>query len=60
MIHSESFRKLPQHLRERILERLRQVVEQPESEPRYAYLEPAERQRIGGILSETVPGFARR
>jgi hypothetical protein len=60
MIHSDCFRKLPQHLRERILERLHRVVEQPESEPRYAYLETAERQRLGEILTETVPGFARR
>ncbi len=60
MIHSDSFRQLPQHLRERILTRLHRVLEQPESEPRYGYLTSEERQRIAGILSETVPGFALR
>lgn len=59
LIHSESFRQLPSPLRERILTRLRTILEKPAEEPRYAHLEAGERRAIADILTETVPGYAR-
>ncbi len=60
LIYSDTFRQLPEHLRDRILERLHRILDEPELEPRYAHLEAAERKSIREILTETLPGFARR
>ena len=60
LIYSATFHQLPEHLRERVLERLHRILDEPELEPRYAHLEEAERKSIRHILTETLPEFARR
>jgi len=55
LIYSDSFRQLPETLKQRILDRLREVLQSREPEARYAYLPSEERQRIYEILRETHP-----
>lgn len=59
LIHSDTFRQLPEHLRTRILERLHRILEHPSEEPRYAHLDASERREIAEILTATVPGYSR-
>jgi hypothetical protein len=59
LIYSPSFRELPAHLKQRILARLRRVLEAPDPEPRYAYLGNEERAGIRAILEETLPAASR-
>src|SRR6185436_2609527 len=53
LICSESFRQLPQPLKDRIFDRLRAALRQNSPDPRYAYIGPDERSRILTILCET-------
>jgi len=57
LIYSESFRALPPQLKRRVYARLGEVLTAAKSEPRYAYLEAPERDRILHILRETHPEF---
>lgn len=55
LIYSESFRALPATLRDRILDRLKLVLESSDPKDRYAYLPADEKARIREILLETHP-----
>lgn len=55
LIYSESFLALPPQLKRRVYARLSEILCAAEPEPRYAYLENAERARIVKILRETHP-----
>jgi len=55
LIYSDSFRQLPETLKQRILDRLQDVLQSRDPDPRYAYLPTEERQRIYAILKETHP-----
>jgi hypothetical protein len=55
LIYSESFRSLPVPLKRRIYARLARALRPVDPDPRYAYLETEERQRILSILRETDP-----
>jgi len=48
------FDRLQPALRRRVLQRLWRVLNDPSSEPRYDYLETAEREAIRDILSSTL------
>jgi hypothetical protein len=53
LIYSDSFRKLPGMLKQRIYARLAHALRPIDSDPRYAYLGKEERQRIMSIIGET-------
>jgi hypothetical protein len=55
LIYSESFRNLPGPLKRRIHARLARALRASEPDPRYGYLDSAERGRILSILRETAP-----
>lgn len=55
MIHSESFRALPEVLRVRVLERLQAALKSNDPKDRYAYLPADEKERIYEILLATLP-----
>jgi hypothetical protein len=55
LIYSESFRGLPAPLKRRIYARLARALRAGEPDPRYAYLDSAERGRILSIIRETAP-----
>jgi hypothetical protein len=57
LIQSSAFDRLQPTLRRRVLRRLRRVLTDPSSEPRYAYLESAERDAIKEILSSSLRGL---
>lgn len=58
LIYSDSFRLLPDLLKQRVYARLNRVLTAPEPESRFAYLPAVERQRIADILRQTLPEFA--
>lgn len=55
LIGSEEFERLQPVLRRRVLQRLWRIVDDPETEPRYDYLEAAEREAIRKAVAEGVP-----
>lgn len=55
LIYSESFRSLPTPLKRRIYGRLARALRANEPDPRYAYLDSAERGRILSIIRATDP-----
>ena len=55
LIYSDSFRQLPETLKQRILDRLQDVLQSQDPDSRYAYLPTDERKRIHDILRETHP-----
>ena len=55
LIQSTTFERLQPILRRRVLQRLWRVLTDPVPEPRYAYLEPIERERIREILGTSLP-----
>jgi hypothetical protein len=55
LIQSTTFERLQPTLRRRVLQRLWHVLTDPVAEPRYAYLESAERDMIRQILTATLP-----
>lgn len=55
LIYSDMFRALPEQLKTRILDRLHAALVSRDPADRYAYLEPAEKERILAILRETHP-----
>ena len=57
MIHSESFRALPEILKVRVMDRLRAALQSRDPKDRYAYLPAEEKTRILEILTATVPGM---
>lgn len=57
LIYSDSFRQLPAQLKQRVFERLVLALQPAHPEPRYAYLDTAERARIVAILRDTHPEF---
>lgn len=59
LIYAESFQALPEVLKVRIFERLRDALRSTDPQERYAYLPAAERQRIYEILFETQPDARR-
>lgn len=54
LIQSTSFDRLQPTLRRLVLQRLWRVLTNPDDEPRYHYLEPAERDTIRQILTRTL------
>jgi hypothetical protein len=58
LIYSDSFLSLPQQLKSRIYTRLSKALNLEQPDPRYAYIDRAERQRIATILQETHPEFS--
>jgi hypothetical protein len=54
-IYSDSFHSLPAQLKQRICTRLHKALDLEHPDSRYAYIAHAERQRIVGILKETLP-----
>ncbi|MFY7952989.1 MAG: hypothetical protein ACOVT5_10805, partial [Armatimonadaceae bacterium] len=58
LIHSEAFRALPTPAKDYIYGRLQQVVDGTLVAKPYDTLTIADRNAIGEILRETVPGFA--
>jgi hypothetical protein len=59
LIYSEAFRDLPEVLKERVLERLEDVLLGRDTSGRYGYLPAEERERIHRILIETHPDAKR-
>lgn len=57
LIQSTTFDRLQPILRRRVLQRLWRVLTDPVPEPRYAYLEPTERERIREILGTSLPNL---
>ena len=57
LIYSDSFRSLPSQLKTRVYKRLAGALSASEPDPRYAYLDSAERARLVEILRETFPEF---
>jgi hypothetical protein len=55
LIYSETFRNLPIPLKQRICARLGRALRSLNPDPRYAYLDKDERERILSILRETDP-----
>jgi hypothetical protein len=55
LIQSLTFERLQPTLRRRVLQRLWRVLTEASSEPRYDYLETAERDAIRQILTATIP-----
>jgi hypothetical protein len=60
MIHSESFRALPDILKVRVLDRLRAALSSRDPNDRYAYLPADEKARIYEILLATLPAAKAR
>jgi hypothetical protein len=60
LIYSDSLLQLPRQLKSRIYERLAKALQADAPDPRYAYLDAAERARITTILRETHPEFPAR
>jgi hypothetical protein len=58
LIYSDCFHSLPDPLKRRVYERLARALSPSIPDPRYAYLDSAERARILGILHETEPSLA--
>ena len=54
LIQSTSFDRLQPILRRRVLQRLGHVLSDPAPEPRYAYLEPAEREGIRQVVTASL------
>jgi hypothetical protein len=54
LVQSASFDRLEPILRRRVLQRLWRVLTEEPAEPRYAYLETAERSSIRGILASSL------
>jgi hypothetical protein len=59
LIYSEMFLELPETLKSRIFDRLQTALRSRDSNDRYSYLPPAEKQRIYEILLETHPDAQR-
>jgi hypothetical protein len=59
LIYSEAFLQLPAQLKQRVYTRLARALAETDPDPRFAYLDAAERQRIKAILRETHPEAAR-
>ncbi|HTO04598.1 MAG TPA: hypothetical protein VL069_12890 [Opitutus sp.] len=59
LIYSEMFLQLPETLKTRIFDRLQKALRSRDANDRYAYLPPAEKQRIYDILIETHPDAKR-
>jgi hypothetical protein len=55
LIYSESFRALPEGLKNRVLDRLQAALRSGDPKDRYAYLGADEKERILQILIETHP-----
>jgi hypothetical protein len=53
MIYTEAFLKLPLPLKARVYEKLGRALQSANPDPRYSYLDPAERSRIARILCDT-------
>ncbi|MEW6302581.1 MAG: hypothetical protein AB1705_03865 [Verrucomicrobiota bacterium] len=60
VIYSEAFLNLPAPLKQRIYDRLVRALHPTDPDPRYAYIDSAERERIMTILRETHPEMAKR
>lgn len=54
VITTSAFESIQPHLRNQVLKRLGHILQEPDSEPRYAYLEPDERSKILSILKTTL------
>lgn len=57
VIYSSVFQDLPPQVRDRVLERLREVLTSEEREEKFAHLKSSECQRILAILRETLPNL---
>jgi hypothetical protein len=55
LIYSESFRRLPKPLLQRVYERMARALAACDPDPRYGYLDPDERARIVDVLRQTCP-----
>lgn len=60
LIYSDFFRSLPPPLKRRIYARLSKALNQEQPDPRYSYIDSAERKRIAAILRETFPDFSNK
>ena len=60
LIYSDSFRALPETLKDSVIDRLATALRDDTPVSRYSYLEKVERRRILEVLGETLPGFNRR
>ena len=60
LIHSESYRGLPESIREYVENRLAQIVSGQDDSGDFSYLDKPTRVAIGEILSETLEGFDAR
>jgi hypothetical protein len=60
MIYSDAFASLPTLLKNRVLDRLHEVLLSRDASDRYAYLPAEEKQRIYTILDETLPAATAR
>ena len=58
LIYSESFRRLPPALKQRLYTRLAKALDPEKPDHRYDYIHRSERQRISAILRATLPEFA--
>ncbi|PAW91526.1 MAG: hypothetical protein B9S33_00630 [Pedosphaera sp. Tous-C6FEB] len=57
MIYSAAFRGLPAEMKQRVFARLAQALDSGKPNPEFAYLPAAEKQKLRGILRETVVGL---
>ena len=57
LIYSDAFRELPKEMRERILDKLHQILTEPALWPEFAHLGNAERSRIREIVMDTLPNL---
>ncbi|MEM8954675.1 MAG: hypothetical protein AAGD22_11030 [Verrucomicrobiota bacterium] len=55
LIYSEPFQHLPEIVKSRVLRRLEEILTATEPPEDFAYLSDVERERIAGILRETLP-----
>lgn len=55
MVYSEVFGSLPMRVKTAVMKRLRTILEAEEDMEGYGYLKKPERERIAGILRETLP-----
>jgi hypothetical protein len=58
LIYSDSLLALPQPVKRRIYARLAKALDPGQPDPRYSYIDSAERRRIAAILRQTHPEFS--
>jgi hypothetical protein len=57
LIYSQAFEGLPERVRQRVYQRLWEVLSGQDQASKYAHLSTADRQAILDILRETKPGL---